>query len=601
MRTLTRTTWYCLMLPAWLAACSTPKMPEKQAEENTLLPYESFQQAAYPECRLSSADRYNVLNRNGEALFPLQEAPIYPLGTGNWMYGANAEERKILSGLFLAAKEPLKFDPKAYLNEHCLDVAKLNDNTAKFPLIGLINEKGEWLAEPFWDIKDDKEVLWQKLQQLFPGHFEAFAGVHDSRRQQLERQFASQLQNQNIGVYIPDGFASVLVSDKESGDIIGLADYRSGNWLISPQTMKERHYQNLQEWRSPNRWNKHYLVEIRKNNQTCMTLLDERGGETGVPLFKSYDYVDEKGRILAESCEDGRQGFVDIKQGGWLLRMPVEYRHLVIEGKLDKENWVNVSSVTHDGYFSGMMDLQGRLRLPVRFRALDSFDSTGLADAKDEEGRYGVINRAGEWLLRRNEPFDRLPNSRWLETEVKEGSFSYQTIANGTPVAEPFADKGIELVYGFDDQGYGFARKIDADRRKMLDQEGYVNERGEWLIPPQYSITALSQMWSSARGMTEQDIKEYLKHRPMSKVYLGEATLDNALFDDNGLLIAMQNGKRGVINRQGKVIVPFEYENIDLGGYRGNYYGGSVRNYIYAGNLQGIWVYDYSGKVMVKP
>ena len=612
-----------LILPAMLAGCTTLERPKPEigianVEEEQQIYYDTIEQPVYPECEYSSAHRYAVVDGDGQPVMPWQDQMIIPLSKKVDTFdllSLNEEARKLVSSLFVVTvKEQNQTLAQIDRNKHCLDWSEALFGTAKDSMIGLKNNKGEWLLELSSELLDEQQ-FWQKLGQLFPGQLDELIDIQSGERQKrLEKRVqALSPEQDNIRLSRFLGFSSAVIEkDTYPQQTLGLMDAKNGDWLISPQQMADKGYRVLDAWSSGLlEGMRIYEVDIKQEGgRVCKGLLDERGRETGIPLSAKPFHIDEKKLIRVEECNGSRKGLVNLK-GEWVLEMPVEYHHLSIsESPPDQEGWFQVSSQAISGEYLetyyGMMDLQGKLRLPVRFKNIDDFDSVGLAEAEDEKGNKGVINRLGQWLWQSQAPFKRLPNSHLVETgyeidaatsEVKEPAegLRYQTLG-GQSMATPFIDKGIELVQGFDNQGYGLARKIDSDRRKMLSQEGFVNEHGEWLIPPEYGITLVSPLWESRQSAME----EYLEDQMSEYSLKSKVVLDRELspqFNSQGLLIAAKNGKKGVIDRKGKVIVPFEYEEILLD----TPFSRTGHRYIRATNRQGVWIYNNKGELTLRP
>ena len=72
--------------------------------------------------------------------------------------------------------------------------------------------------------------------------------------------------------------------------------------------------------------------------------------------------------------------------------------------------------------------------------------------------------------------------------------------------------------------------------------------------------------------------------------------LSELLLSEYGIRAA-KNGKKGVIDRKGKVIVPFEYEEILLDPP----FSRTGHRYIRATNRQGVWIYNNKGELTLRP
>lgn len=539
--------------------------PAAQANDESVLFY-VIEKPLYPECKVSAETRYTLLDKNGTAKIAAQDGFIYPLtAIPNIEKNLTQEEKKLLATLFMSEKKPEQPPSKAQRKKHCLDARTLaKRNRGSSSKIGIINAEGEWLADPFvskWH-PDIDALLLQKLQQLFPGKFQTASEKAQKHQARIQQDAGAA-----VSLFFPSDKAnSAMVYDNAGTQTVGLFDV-NGSWLINPQDFKQRAYSRLIPFRNPQNFELWMSVK-QQGGKKCYGLVNTKGKDVLPPEFEYFpvDWMNQAGRFPVKTCNGLEKGFVDL-QGQWIFKMPLEYSHLDISGPMAPNGWFRVTS-KETGY-TGMMDSAGKLRIPVRFKKLEPLDNGEYVMVLDDKNLNGVLNAQGEWTLKpQKESIKHLPNSSLLEiaqadAEAQVSSYQYRTL-NGQEIAEPFTEKGVELVFGFDKQGYGFARKIDTDRQAMLNQEGFVNEQGEWIIQPEYSFTLLNQ--DVKPGKKAQKSNETPASSPAKKSgsKVPGSDLQHIRFNEHGLLVAAKNGKKGVIDRQGKTVLPFEYKHISL-------------------------------------
>ncbi|MDO5638687.1 MAG: WG repeat-containing protein [Neisseria sp.] len=594
-----------LMLPLLLAACaSSPALPA-QADHPLKSLQESWEQMqprygvlavpADPACDYDPASRFGLLDDDGSWLLPPQYSLLYPLSYDNTAFQPQALAR--LQTLYLAATEPIRVDKQAYVSEYCVDYAKAQGNTV-YPLAGVINQRGEWLVEPSLKIENmgRQTEIHRLLAQRFPDELQLATATEADDWRRLNEKLAQQYEGMYLDIPRTESGTAVFVQGGGEPQMRYGLIRQNGSWVVSPQEAQWRGYTQIQAANALSALKQPlYVFGVEKNGDRCFGMLNGQGEEVLPADFgRFYRVSDQSGgvRVAVSLCDGSRKGFISQQADGswqWLFTLPQAYEHLDIASDIAEDGSFRVRSETR---LNGRMNLAGKLLLPVRFRDLDEFDADGYAAATDADRRGGIINRKGKWLAGPQAGrAARLPNSNWVEYVQEDGGkrrFEYGRLGSGKTDA-PFVDKGIELVWGFDQQGYGLARRISADRTQMLRQEGFVNQAGEWLIAPEYSISAINPDNPDNR----ETLQQLLQMETASKIYANNLiAYFNTAFNRHNRLVAEKNGKKGVIDRKGRVIVPFEYDKITLT---------DMRRYILAYKQNSVTVYGLKGEVKIQP
>ena len=393
-----------------------------------------------------------------------------------------------------------------------------------------------------------------------------------------------------------------MVYDQKQARTTGIINLQ-GDWLLSPTQMAEHAYTNLSAIATYSKNKRQYFsadTQVRGNR--CFALLDHNGRELTPNRFEQMPYsidLKESRLINLAECGSGRAGFIDLAAPDrWVFQMPPAYRHLSITDPYpNADGTFRVYASDTNNY--GLMNLQGKLVLPVRYymikfndkhRQLATVIQKETSQDKDPADilQGGLVRTDGSWLIPPQTGLPKLmPNSTLIEwrsqyyddhvpLRYKELDTLRYTDLNGHPIDTPFHAQGIELVGGFDEQGYGLAFAL---KQSGPDREGFVDPQGRWLIPPQYQFSDEERNKASiSQAVLDTTSRAYLTDE--------NGQLAVPPFNRNGHIIARQQGKRGVLDRQGRVIVPFLYDRITLS---------DERRYIIAANRNGVTSYDFNG------
>lgn len=382
--------------------------------------------------------------------------------------------------------------------------------------------------------------------------------------------------------------------------IIGFIN-RNYGWTLGPAEIKRRGYRDLLF--SYVYDDEQYYRFARTDKPQCFGLLDDTGKER-LPAQYSYAFKFKEGKhVIAADCDTGVSVLLELETGKRVYEMPQKYAHLRFETFPDQQGHAFVSLDGASARFGSLNVHTGQLVLPVQFTELTEFNERGEAQAvRAGTNQEGLIGRDGKWTVapQSSPKFARvlpLPHSDWLEwsnnlDESQNGlpTYYYSQRQDTQPPhkTSPFADQGIDLLHGFDEQGYGLARKIDPDPVKMLQQEGFVNPQGQWLIAPNYTFSPCQpdeQLSSCAR-------RKNIHHPNASRVDDGARTISH--FNAHNLIIAQQNGQFGVLNRAGQAVVPFAYDQITLPGQQ-QFMTAQKNGITYVLDLRGNVLHEFSG------
>jgi hypothetical protein len=112
-------------------------------------------------------------------------------------------------------------------------------------------------------------------------------------------------------------------------------------------------------------------------------------GEWAIPpRFEAANFFQDDGAAWVRFA--GRYGRIDQKDG-WALQPTLTYVTTLAENGLaqaqdDNDKW-------------GFINARGEWVIPPKFKGVASFAANGLATAKDNNGKWGFINAKGEWVI----------------------------------------------------------------------------------------------------------------------------------------------------------------------------------------------------------
>jgi hypothetical protein len=246
-----------------------------------------------------------------------------------------------------------------------------------------------------------------------------------------------------------------------------------------------------------------------------------------------------------------------------------------------------VAIVTKNG-LSGLVDKTGKLIVPHEYKHIGQF-SEGIAEAYKADGKTGFINAQGKTVI----PFEYnilslLGGAKCVNgmVPVKDGKKGY--IDKTGKVIVPFE---YEAVYNFSD-GIGLVERV------FNGKVSYVNTKGKIVIPEKYDdgtifIDGLAYVNIGAKAKSLYSGLEGGKWGVIDKT--GKEIIP-VIYDHideikNGLTIVAMgkypNEKKGLIARDGKIILPIEYYDIKIMKDR------VVANKVFTGPYS---LFDYTGK-----
>lgn len=202
-----------------------------------------------------------------------------------------------------------------------------------------------------------------------------------------------------------------------------------------------------------------------------------------------------------------------------------------------------------------------------------------------ENGKYGLINYSGKKIT--NAQYDELDALPYKEGELlvkQNDKYGVINIKGNKLVKAEYDNIAVDGYYT-DDNGYKYAGYIVSNTTDEGYRYGYIDYNGDLLLEPEYNeLSRIAEI--------REDKTAYLigaKNGKYGVLKNKENILDNEYqsirYDaNNNVLVVEKSKKYGIAKLDGKVIVPVEYNQIDITGI-----------YLYAQNEQGTTVYNNNG------
>ena len=302
----------------------------------------------------------------------------------------------------------------------------------------------------------------------------------------------------------------------------------------------------------------------------------ENGKRYEVEQIKEYNYFILKQNDL--------YGVMD-KKGNIII--PVEYSEVKIPNP-EKEIFVcyqgdktKILNENKEEILTQYNDVQ-----PIRLKNIASdlmYEKTVLRYAKD--GKYGLINLEGKEITR--PIYDEIDSLPYKEGEllVKQNEKYGVINIKGNKLVDIEYDTIAVDEYYTDEHRYQYAGYMVSIKTQEGYRYGYLNNKGKEILKTEYNeISRVTEI--------QDNDNSYLicaKNGQYGVTKNGEQLVENEYqsirYDASNKVFVIEKSKKyGIANIDGKLIVPVEYNQIDITGI-----------YLYAQNEQGTTVYNSNG------
>ncbi len=266
------------------------------------------------------------------------------------------------------------------------------------------------------------------------------------------------------------------------------------------------------------------FIAVSQKGQWGFVSIARRDTIIGCRFNNIHDFSEGRAAIL----DKGRWGFID-STGSVIIAQQYAGCGDFHEGKA----WVQLKAGKR-----GYIDPQGNILFEGDWRKLEDF-LHGHATAMDSENAWGIINTAGQWVVKPNKRYRKIEllpqaNLAMVYIGTHQALLHIPTDKLLTPlyhVIRPFSD-GIALVrknplsenslqnsdWGFIDTTGTLLGNFRFDRLKdfsdgrapafdqHLNRWGYINKQGEWAVPPAFFV---AEPFSDGRAVVQQNPEKY--------------------------------------------------------------------------------------------
>lgn len=223
---------------------------------------------------------------------------------------------------------------------------------------------------------------------------------------------------------------------------------------------------------------------------------------------------------------------------------------------------------------------------PIRLKNIASdlmYEKTVLKYGKD--GKYGLISFDGKEIT--DPVYDEIDSLPYKEGELlvkQDGKYGVINIKGNKLVAIEYDEIAVDEYYT-DENRYQYAGYIVSIKTQDGYRYGYLNNRGKEILKTEYNeISRVTEIQDNDNSYTI-----CAKNGQYGVIKNGEQVITNEYqsirYDaSNQVFVIEKTKKYGIANLNGKVIVPVQYNQIDITGI-----------YLYAQNEQGTTVYNSNG------
>ncbi len=224
---------------------------------------------------------------------------------------------------------------------------------------------------------------------------------------------------------------------------------------------------------------------------------------------------------------------------------------------------------------------------PIRFKNISSdlmYEKSILKYQKD--GKYGLVDFQGKELTKA--VYDEIDSLQYKEGEllVKQNEKLGVINIKGNELLKIKYDEILIDDYYTENDNYKYSGYIVGIRTEEGYRYGYLNSKGKEILKEEYNKI------SRVTNKTDDKENAYLicaKNGQYGVNKNQDIIISNEYqsisYDENNEVFVLEkSGKHGIANIEGNIIIPVEYNEIDINGI-----------YLYAQNEQGVTVYNKSG------
>ena len=458
-------------------------------------------------------DKKGLANRQGVMIYPIEydgiqckDSKCILSKNGKFGYG------DLKGNIFI----PIQYDGLGYLNEDKIK-AKIGDK------IGFLNEKNEWVISPVLDgsVYDFSEGL-ARICKSEDSESKTCGYIDDKGVlviPQIYQRFSGDFKEglASVGDYGEVTFINKegkIVFTKNNYNIDYPAEFKYGLIQVSNNC---KHYDDYSVC-------EHYLLDkTGKNILPKNALLDETYPELNRNVVRTNGLngvIDNMGKII----------------------IPIEYGEITVE-----EDRIIAEDEDYFLYFN----LEGKLLLKTKLH-----DSGNYIDGKDSYHAFSNYDGGGEAVLDSN--YKTIIPPEYENIDLKEGIFKVTDFDYKCGYLDKKGNTLISLQYAdCNNFNKGITTVLDMDSKwKIIDKNNKV------LTILDNDLQDVTQFANGVAAASSKKIgKEGFIDTQGNKItdFIYDYTYH---YED--VIIVEKNQKKGVLNKQGKLIIPMEYDDINI-------------------------------------
>ncbi len=201
-----------------------------------------------------------------------------------------------------------------------------------------------------------------------------------------------------------------------------------------------------------------------------------------------------------------------------------------------------------------------------------------------ENGKYGLINFDGKKITK--PIYDEITGVPYKEGEllVKQNEKYGVINIKGNKLIKIAYDK-IEVDGYYEKSGYQYAGYIISNTTEEGYRYGYIDYKGKLILDPEYNeLSRIVEIADNENAYLLCAKNGQFGVRKNEEEIIANEYQSIEYNESNQLLVVEKSKKYGIATLEGKLIVPVQYNSIDITGI-----------YLYAKNDQGITVYNSNG------
>ncbi len=203
----------------------------------------------------------------------------------------------------------------------------------------------------------------------------------------------------------------------------------------------------------------------------------------------------------------------------------------------------------------------------------------------EKDGKYGIIDLEGEKLT--NAIYDEIEGLPYKEGELLvaiDGLYGVINIKGNTIVKCEYQEIKTDGSYS-ETEGYRYSGYIVSIRTDEGYRYGYIDYKGNEIVEPQYN-----QLERVFEKKDDENIYFIAAENGQYGILKNDENILNNEYQSirydyiKDVFVVEKSKKYGVVNAEGQIIIPVEYDDIEINGI-----------YIYAKKQQGVTVFDGNG------